>query len=302
MWKGFLQMQNEKELFDLIKDTYPQNPRKEFIVTVENKLRQQARSMNKKGTIKRFSLISSSILLFTLAFTWIFFFYGKEIINDVNNVKDQTVFSTIENEDPLVLIYHTHNYESFIPETKNPYSESTNITLVGRALSNALKGNNINTVFDDTDVMGILKERNLRFTDSYAVTREILTNLLNEHDTVKMVFDIHRGSLEQADRTVNIDGVDYAKVLFVVSKTTDNYKENREFANLLHEKLVELYPQLSKGVFEKGVDPRNTYNQDLHINSTLVEIGGTENTLEESYRTADILAKVIKEIIENKEE
>ncbi|WP_075807184.1 stage II sporulation protein P [Lysinibacillus sp. FJAT-14222] len=31
------------------------------------------------------------------------------------------------------------------------------------------------------------------------------------------------------------------------------------------------------------MEPQNTYNQDLHDNSVLLEIGGIENTLEEMY-------------------
>lgn len=38
------------------------------------------------------------------------------------------------------------------------------------------------------------------------------------------------------------------------------------------------------------------YNQSLATDSALIEIGGIENTLEESYRTVDALAEVVSEI------
>ena len=41
-------MQNEKDLFDMLKEMYPQHPRKEFVSATENTLRQRARSLGKK--------------------------------------------------------------------------------------------------------------------------------------------------------------------------------------------------------------------------------------------------------------
>lgn len=98
-------------------------------------------------------------------------------------------------------------------------------------------------------------------------------------------------------RARKIDGTDYAKIMFVVSKTSVNYEENKSFAIRIHKKLEQMYPGLSRGVIEKGVDPKNTYNQDIQNQSLLLDIGGVENTLEESYRSTEALAKAIAEII-----
>lgn len=297
-------MQNEKEIFDMIKDTYPQNPSKEFIVLTENKLRQKARSMKRKSMVKRLSAISSGVLLFAFAFSWIFFFSGKDIITKVlNNVGDQSLSSAVEEQDPLVFIYHSHNNESFstelnVTDPSKAFSDSKNITLVGKELSKELKEHKINSILDDTDIAAILKERNLSFGKSYVVSREKLEETLNEYKSIRMVFDIHRDSQERKATTISIDGKDYARIAFIVSTTTQNHDQNRDFAISLHEKLEELYPGLSRGVFEKGENPQNTYNQDLQSNSVILEIGGVENTLEESYRTTDVFAKVIKEVIQ----
>ena len=297
-------MQNEKDLFDMIKETYPQNPSKDFIVSTENKLRQKARSMNRKWMVKRVSAISSGALLFVFAFSWLFFFSGKEVITEVlNNVGDQPLTSTVEEQDPLVFIYHSHNNESFMPELNvtdpnKAFSDSKNITLVGKELSEKLEEHSINTILDDTDITKVLKERNLSFGKSYVVSREKLKETLNANDSIKMVFDIHRDSQKRTATTISIDGKDYARIAFVVSKTTNNHNQNREFAIQLHEKLEKLYPGLSRGVFEKGENPQNTYNQDLQNNSVILEIGGVENTLEETYRTTAVFAEVIKEVIE----
>lgn len=298
-------MQNENELMHIIKEIYPQNPSKGFIESTENILRQKARSMNKKRGIKRLSVVSSSVLLFTLALSWLFLFSGQEVIKNVlTNLGEESVSSvTVDEKDPLVLIYHSHNRESYIPElnvtdNSKAFSETKNVTLVGKELSKTLNENDINSIHDDTDIHGILKEQNLSYANSYTVSRVKIQEILNQHKSIEMVLDIHRDSLKRADTTISIDGLNYARILFEVSKTSDNYEANRAMAIRLHEKLEDLYPGLSRGVVEKGVNPRNTYNQDLHTNSLLLDIGGVENTFEESYRTTAVLAEAIKEIMQ----
>lgn len=115
---------------------------------------------------------------------------------------------------------------------------------------------------------------------------------------VKVVFDIHRDSIARKDSTFIANGKEYAKVALIVSRTSKNYDENVDFAELLHAKIEQKYPGISRGVIVKNGKAQSTYNQDLIGESVLKNIGGIDNTLEEEYRAADILATIIKEIIE----
>jgi hypothetical protein len=75
-------MQTDKDLFNLIKESYPLQPRKEFVSSTEVKLRQRAQKMTKKHMMKRLSFVSSGLLLCVLALSWFFFFSGKDIVLD----------------------------------------------------------------------------------------------------------------------------------------------------------------------------------------------------------------------------
>lgn len=294
-------MQNDKELFNMIKKAYPQNPSKEFIAETENKLRRNARKMKRKGAVRKGSAIYSGVFLFTLAFSWLFLFSGKEVITNVlSNHGGESLLSTVVDENnPLVFIYQTHSGEAYNVKISNEaFHETDNVTMVGKQLSKALEEKNIHAIHDDTDIFAVLKERNLSFFDSYNVSQEKLIETLKKHSSIEMVLDIHRDSQERKFTTVNIDGKGYAKIGLVVSKISDNYEENREFANHLHQKLEKLYPGISRGVMEKGEDPRNTYNQEIQKQSVLLEIGGIENTMEEAFRATDALAEAIKEIVQ----
>ncbi|AWE07349.1 stage II sporulation protein P [Lysinibacillus sp. 2017] len=301
-------MLNEKELFQMMKETYPQHPSKDFIASTEKKLRQKARGMKRTSSVKRLSAVTSSILLFAIVLSYMLFFIeDKSITTMFSHAGNGSSATAIDDKNPVVFIYHTHNHESYLPEHNitqfgEPFSPTKNVTLVGKALSEALKENNINSVYSETDIFEMLQEQNLTFNDAYTISREVVQDAVNKYNSIKMVFDIHRDSEKRTTTTIKIDGINYARIGFVVSKTSDNYEKNKAFANRIHEKLEQLYPGLSKGVSEKGVNPRNTYNQDVYDQAALLNIGGVENTLEESYRTTNALAKAIKEIIQELKE
>jgi len=298
-------MQNDKEIFDLLKDMYPQHPSKKFVALTENTLRQQARSMNKKRIITRFSVMTSVFLVCSFIFSWLILSSEDSKLSIEINGYGATSSNVIDEKEPVVYIYHSHNTESFIPELQTEksnqmFSHTKNVTLVGKELSKALKKLQIKAIHDETDIAGILKRKGLPFSDSYKVSRENLQQALAEHNSIRMIFDIHRDSLKRQDSTIEIKGENYARIQFTVSKTSENYEVNKKFATQLHKQLEELYPGLSRGVEEKEVTPENTYNQELHDNSILLNIGSIENTLEETYRTTDIFAQVVKNYLEGR--
>ncbi|MDR6999909.1 stage II sporulation protein P [Neobacillus niacini] len=299
-------MQTENELFELIKETYPLNPRPDFVSATDEKLRQSARKLTRKRKIKRASIASFSIVLSALVISWFFFLNGSEML--------KSTFSSIENKNsapvlineqkPVIFIYQTHNWESFIPEINETdpaeaTDQTTNITLVGERLSDALNRKGVRSIQDQSDILGILKVKGLSADKAYAVSREPLKNALKYQKSIKMAFDVHRDSLRRKATTIKINGKDYARICFVISSSNKHYQENLRFVKLIHKKLEMTYPGLSRGVVSKpNVDTmQNTYNQDLLGKSALVEIGGVDNTLKEEYRSADALAEVMKEIL-----
>jgi len=299
-------MQDDKELFDLIREAYPLNPREEFVSETSIKLRQNARKLNRKRRIKQFSFASTSIALCAIAMSWLFFYGGKDIItSNLSTHGEGSMATQVNEQEPLVYIYQTHNLESFISEsnTKNAdeaFHDTKNITLVGERLKQSLKEKGINSILDETNIMGILKEKNLSFGEAYKISREPLEEAIKKNKNVKMVFDLHRDARKRTDTTIKINEKNYSKIALIVSRSNIDYEENLKFAKLLHSKIEEKYPSLSRGVIVNDNPPKqNTYNQDVIDNSVLLEIGGFENTLQEEYRTVDVLAEIIKDILKN---
>ncbi|WP_010097072.1 stage II sporulation protein P [Ornithinibacillus scapharcae] len=237
----------------------------------------------------------------------------KEVLKDREAVVEEEIDPIESNEQPndslttgdknVVFIYNTHNYESFLPhlpDVTNPdlaqHSE-VNVTNVSDRLAQGLRNNGIGTTVDKTDTMQILNEKGLDYPHSYAAIRENVQEAFATNKDIQYVIDIHRDSLRRDATTIDINGVSYARVAFVIGGEHKGYEKNLELASKLYKLMQEKYPGLSRGVLppKKGPGTNGVFNQDLHENALLIEIGGVDNNMEELYRTADALAEVFSE-------
>ncbi|MBO9599799.1 MAG: stage II sporulation protein P [Cohnella sp.] len=198
----------------------------------------------------------------------------------------------------VVFIYHSHNRESYYPElkssTKDPNSDTVNVTLVGKRLAQQLEKEGVGSTHSNKDYPSSIKGYNWNY--SYKYSLQTVKQALARNDKLTFFFDLHRDSQRRSKTTATIKGKDYAQVYFIIGHRNPNWRENEAFANSLHEKLEDEYPGLSRGVWGKtAANGNGEYNQSVAPGSVLIEIGGVDNTLEECYRTADALAEVIAE-------
>lgn len=198
----------------------------------------------------------------------------------------------------VVFVYHSHNRESYYPElkdgAKDPNSDTANVTLVGKRLTQSLEKLGVGATHSDQDYASTVKGYNWNY--SYKYSLQTVKQALARNDDLTFFFDIHRDSQRRSKTTATINGKDYAQVYFIIGHRNPNWRENEAFANELHEKLEKRYPGLSRGVWGKSAANGNgEYNQSIAPDSVLIEIGGVDNTLEECYRTADALAEIISD-------
>lgn len=199
----------------------------------------------------------------------------------------------------VVFIYHSHNRESWYPElnqtNKDAQSKTKNITLVGKRLAEKLEEEGVGAKHSDTDYPTAIN--GYRWELSYKYSKKTVQDALASSRDLKFIFDIHRDSLKRKYTTVDIDGKSYAQVYFVIGHKNPKWEQNEAFATKIHNALEKNYPGISRGIWGKTASMGNgEYNQSLSSDSVLIEIGGVDNTLEESYRTADALAEVISSI------
>ncbi len=206
----------------------------------------------------------------------------------------------------VVHIIHSHSRESFLPELKDTnvpnqaFHPEVNITLVGERLGRELEKRGIGVEVDTSDIGTMLSERNWVYGQSYDASREIVKEAMSRNNDLEFFFDLHRDAQPREITTVTINGVEYARTLFIIGENNKNFEKNLKLAAELHDLIDEKYPGLSRAVILKPASGNNgRYNQDLSPNSILVEFGGIENTLEETFRSAEAFAEVFSEFYWN---
>ncbi|WZY00956.1 stage II sporulation protein P [Bacillus sp. FSL W7-1360] len=212
--------------------------------------------------------------------------------------------ASLDQETPTVYIGASHTYESFFPELElddgtvadNATHREINITMTAERLKQALAKHGIAAQVEQQDVQATLVERGLNYRESYNVAREFIQAAKEENKELHFFFDLHRDSVGREMTTTEINGDTYARTFFVVGTNYADYAPNLAVAESLHNMLEEQYPTLSRGVFTKGgANTNGKFNQDLAENSILMEVGGVDNSLEETYRAVEAVAEVFAE-------
>lgn len=210
-------------------------------------------------------------------------------INYIPNTK-KTIASNIINE-PSIYIYNTHSSEKYVD-----YS----VTQASLLLSNNLINNNINAYLETKDVATYLKQNNLKYYNSYNVSRKYLMEAKEKNNNLIYFFDIHRDALSKEKSTFEKDGISYAKVLFVIGGENVNYASNLSNAEKLNSIIEKKMPGISRGIIKKeGKGVNGLYNQDISSNVFLIEIGADKNTKDEVTRTINIISEAIIEYIKD---
>lgn len=192
-----------------------------------------------------------------------------------------------------VIIYHTHTGETYslTDGVERLDGRQGGVVTVAAALQEALERK-----------YGIKVTRSDRIHDadygsSYLESEKTARALLAANPAARMMLDIHRDAAKSREQSVvNINGTNVAPLLFITGSSGSGpfagLRQNFAFASQLSAKANELYPGLSLGVRVKN----SHYNQHLHPHAVLVEIGTSQNSLEEAVRAAVMFADVIGNI------
>jgi len=196
----------------------------------------------------------------------------------------------------VVFVYHSHPEESFLPELSGvtevdeafeKTDKSKTVTAVGKYLADELRKRGVGAVHSDVDYP---------WRTAYTESRKTVKAAMQKHRELEYFIDIHRDSARKEKTVLTHNGATYAKLYFVIGQKNPNYEQNEKLANELHYRIEEKVRGLSRGVVEKNVGSNGEFNQSLSPNSILVEVGGVDNTMEECYRTVELLAEVLADI------
>lgn len=206
---------------------------------------------------------------------------------------------------PMVLIYHTHTTESFVPEKTGRYDEcfnfrttepDCNMVAVGDAIAEQLAAAGI----------GVVHAREIHdfpvWTGSYSNSAETVRGILAQYPSVCIALDIHRDAISDGKTVIapvaEVDGRQTAQIM-IISGCDDGtmnmpeYRRNFHFASRLQETAETMFPGFTRPIL---FDYRK-YNQDLTAGSLLIEVGSQGNTLEEAKYAGELTGKALSETI-----
>lgn len=245
------------------------------------------------------------------------FIYENEIVNDEELLNDDTLFifesivkkfddvliptANTKDDLPKVYIYNTHQTEEYLNENNSFYNLTPNVYTASYILKDLLEEKGIKAIVEDGNISNYLNSNNLNYDDSYIASRYYLEQAIYNYPSIELFIDLHRDALNHNSATIEHDGKNYAKVLFVVGLEHGNYKQNLDLANELNNLILNNYSFLTRGVLTKeGPLVNGIYNQDLNNRIILLEVGGNENTLDEVSNTLELISDIIdKELGEN---
>lgn len=203
-----------------------------------------------------------------------------------------------QEEKPLVYLYNTHQTEAYSMEYMEEYNVTPTVYTAAYMIKERLDKMGLYTIVEDASIPNYLNENNMKYYQSYDASRHYLLQTMEKYDSIIFYLDIHRDAISHEASTININGVECAKIMFVVGKEHDDYLKNLEKTNKLNSMIKEKYPTLTRGVLEKeGKGVNGIYNQDLLDNIMLIEIGGNYNNINEVLNTIDLISPIIGEYI-----
>ncbi len=203
----------------------------------------------------------------------------------------------VKKEEPLIYLYNSHQTEEY-SNSDMPYSINPTVTINNYIMREVFEKNNYKTIIEERSIKDILNINSWNYASSYKASRIYLEDVKNTYPSLKYFVDIHRDSLKKDRTSITINEKKYAKLLFLIGLEHNNYQANLTLTEQINNKINELYPGLSKGIYKKGGPGVNgIYNQDFSPNTILIEIGGAENTVEEVMNTSLAISHIISEVI-----
>lgn len=205
---------------------------------------------------------------------------------------------------PLVGIYHTHDWESYISEfpgltprtnddlkavSSNNHAKKT-IVQIGNALAIHLRDEGITTVHAP------FPHQELGYDYAYRLSRATVKEILKKAPTTRILLDLHRDGVMGVQTTAVIEGKKAAQIRCIIGDYQQpNREQNQAFCNALMKRLEKMYP----GITLPTRVQNDTYNQDLLPGAILLEIGNALNQYDEAERSVYYLAKALAALIQD---
>lgn len=219
--------------------------------------------------------------------------YRCQLQPDVRNLLEKPLVWNLRQEEPTVLILHTHSTESYTKgeeryvETADyrTLEEDFNMLSIGAYTAQLLSTQGIPTV-QDRQIHDYPS-----YNGAYVDARADIEAYLKTYPSIRLILDLHRDAEEgeQEGDTVSTDTGDAARLMVVIGANHPEYEENLSIGLKLQAQLESQVPGITRPLQLRA----SRFNQDLSAGALLIEVGSAGNTRQEALRAARQLARAV---------
>mgnify|MGYP000021512575 FL=1 len=207
-----------------------------------------------------------------------------QVINAIDNSNQVTAsYQNMESKvvkDKKIHIYNTHQGEEY---------DGYNVVLGANYLKDCLSSQGYQCDVESNDFEGYKAVHNIAYNKSYSVSKMYLEQSIQSNGGYDLIIDFHRDSISKELSTINHNGKSYAKIMFVVGKSSGKFDAVNQLSQQLSDIANTIVPKISRGVYVK----QSHYNQGTSDNMVLIEVGAQSNTKEEIQSTVEVIASAI---------
>ena len=207
-----------------------------------------------------------------------------QVINAIDNSNQVTAsYQNMESKvvkDKKIHIYNTHQGEEY---------DGYNVVLGANYLKDCLSSQGYQCDVESNDFEGYKAVHNIAYNKSYSVSKMYLEQSIQSNGGYDLIIDFHRDSISKELSTINHNGKSYAKIMFVVGKSSGKFDAVNQLSQQLSDIANTIVPKISRGVYVK----QSHYNQGTSDNMVLIEVGAQSNTKEEIQATVEVIASAI---------
>ena len=182
-----------------------------------------------------------------------------------------------------IYIYSTHQEEG--------YQDQGTVIEGSKYLQSLLEAKGYEVLVEERSVQAYLDTNALTYNESYYASYAYLNDTLKK-DSYDLIIDFHRDSIDRSLSVFEYQQKQYAKMMFVIGGSNQNYDKLLALASSLHQQIDQQAPGIMRSIMTRDIAYYNQYVNDAMV---LIEVGSEANTFQEVKNSVKVLAEGIDE-------